>query len=375
MSDHKHARAMGAEQLLAGRRICVCVGAGGVGKTTTAATLAIGMAMRGQKVVVVTIDPARRLAEALGLETLDNEPQRVFAPGSKRLNDAGLPDIKGELWAVMLDPKRTFDELIDRVSPSPERAAEIKRNGVYRQLSSAVAGSQEFTAIEKLYELAQEDYDLLVLDTPPAHSATEFLNAPGRLNAFLGGGALQALIRPTGLGMRLLGIGATPLLSALRLVTGVDLLTDLTRFLSLLGGMAGDFTARAARVEELLHADTTGFVLVTTAEDRPVQEAIAFRETLRASKMPFVGTIVNRVAPAIHAGTRAGLDGKLAADLADRLLACARDHEVLATRDRANIRRLRKGLGEQPLLVVPDLDERLSDASGLFAMQQELFGD
>lgn len=374
MSEHKHARATGAAQLLAGRRICVCVGAGGVGKTTTAATLAIGMAMRGQKVVVVTIDPARRLAEALGLETLDNEPQRVFAPDSKRVNDAGLPDIKGELWAVMLDPKRTFDELIDRVAPSPERAAEIKRNGVYRQLSSAVAGSQEFTAIEKLYELAEEDYDLLVLDTPPAHSATEFLNAPGRLNAFLGGGALQALIRPTGLGMRLLGIGATPLLSALRLVTGVDLLTDLTRFLSLLGGMAGEFTARATRVEELLHADTTGFVLVTTAEDRPVQEAIAFRETLRASKMPFVGTIVNRVTPAIHAGTPAGLDGKLAADLADRLLACARDHEVLATRDRANIRRLREGLGEQPLLVVPDLDERLSDASGLFAMQQELFG-
>ena len=124
---------------------------------------------------------------------------------------------------MMLDPKRTFDDLIDRVAPSPERAEEIKRNGVYRQLSTAVSGSQEFTAIEKLYELAEADYDLLVLDTPPAHNAAEFLNAPGRLTSFLGGGALQTLLRPTGIGMRLIGMGAAPVLAALKLVTGVDL--------------------------------------------------------------------------------------------------------------------------------------------------------
>ncbi len=195
---------MNASQLLEGKRVCICVGAGGVGKTTASAAVALGMAARGLKVAVVTIDPARRLANALGLERLENEP-RLVSP--KRLH--GL-EMHGELWAMMLDPKRTFDDLIDRVAPTPARAEEIKRNGVYRELSSAVSGSQEFTAIEKLYELVSDDYDLLVLDTPPAHNAVEFLNAPGRLTAFLGGGALQVFLRPTGIGMRLLGMGAAP---------------------------------------------------------------------------------------------------------------------------------------------------------------------
>jgi anion-transporting ArsA/GET3 family ATPase len=255
-------------------------------------------------VAVVTIDPARRLANALGLEALENEPRRV-EPGQ-------LPgiELRGELWAMMLDPKRTFDDLIDRVSPTPERAEEIKRNGVYRELSSAVSGSQEFTAIEKLYELAEGDYDLLVLDTPPAHSATEFLNAPGRLTDFLGGGMLQMLLRPTGIGMRLLGIGAAPVLAALKLVTGVDLVSDVTTFFVLLGGMTKDFRARAERVEQLLHAPETAFVLVTSAQDRPIDEAIWFRENLRGSGMPFAGAIVNRVNQPIPRGEgRSGAGG------------------------------------------------------------------
>ena len=131
---------------------------------------------------------------------------------------------------------------------------------MYSQLSSAVSGSQEFTAIEKLYELAEADYDMLILDTPPAHNAAEFLNAPGRLTSFLSGGALQLLRRPTGLGMRLLGLGAAPVLAALKLVTGVDLASDLTAFFVLLGGMTDEFSARAVRVEELLHAPETAFV-------------------------------------------------------------------------------------------------------------------
>ena len=205
-------------ELLEGRRVCVCAGAGGVGKTTTSAAIALGMAARGLKVAVVTIDPARRLANALGLE----RARQRAAPGRPRAARRASSS-NGELWAMMLDPKRTFDELIERLAPTPERAEEIKRNRVYRELSTAVSGSQEFTAIEKLYELAAADYDLLVLDTPPARNALEFLDAPGRLTAFLGGGALQTLLRPTGFGMRLLGIGAAPVLGALKLVTGVDL--------------------------------------------------------------------------------------------------------------------------------------------------------
>jgi anion-transporting ArsA/GET3 family ATPase len=384
---------MNAFELLDGRRICICVGAGGVGKTTTSAALAVGMAARGLKVAVVTIDPARRLANALGLEALDNEP-RLVSP--ERLPGV---EIRGELWAMMLDPKRTFDDLIDRLAPTAERAEEIKHNSIYQQLSSAVSGSQEFTAIEKLYELAEADYDLLVLDTPPAHNAAEFLNAPGRLTAFLGGGALQALLRPTGIGMRLLGIGAAPVLAALRLVTGVDLVSDLTTFFTLLGGMTGEFNARAVRVDELLHAPETAFVLVSSAQDQPIDEAIRFRENLRRSEMPFVGAIVNRVSRGLPEGGSSGralgrdggsgdADGRaldlvaelnaavsagLNADLISRLAACAADHAVLARRDAANIERLDAAFSGEPILQVPDFSEDIHDVEGLLAIHRVLF--
>jgi anion-transporting ArsA/GET3 family ATPase len=353
-----------AAELLDGRRICICVGAGGVGKTTTAAALAVGMAARGLKVVVVTIDPARRLGNALGLESLSNEPQLVAAD---RL--AGV-EMRGQLWAMMLDPKRTFDDLIERVAPTPERAEEIKRNAIYRELSSAVSGSQEFTAIEKLYELAEADYDLLVLDTPPAHNAAEFLSAPGRLTAFLGGGALQALLRPSGIGMRLLGIGAAPVLAALKLVTGVDLISDLTTFFTLLGGMTEQFNQRATRVEQLLHAPDTAFVLVTTAQDRPLGEAIWFRQTLLDARMPFRGAIVNRVNRPSSPGEVA-LD--LPPDLGAAVAACETDHAVLAARDGANIARLRTAFSGEPILQVPDLTEDIHDVEGLLAIHRELF--
>jgi anion-transporting ArsA/GET3 family ATPase len=186
-------------EMLDAKRVCVCAGSGGVGKTTTSAAIALGIAATGAKVAVVTIDPANRLANALGLEQLENEPRRVEPA---RL-ETGTLEIKGELWAMMLDPKRTFDELIDRIAPDPGRAQEIKENRVYRELSTAVSGSQELTAIAKLYELDQEHrFDLLVLDTPPSRNALEFLDAPGRLNAFLEGRALKAFMRPTGLGIR-----------------------------------------------------------------------------------------------------------------------------------------------------------------------------
>jgi anion-transporting ArsA/GET3 family ATPase len=362
-------------ELLEGKRVCVCGGAGGVGKTTTSAAVALGMAARGAKVAVVTIDPAKRLANALGLEELENAPRRV---DPARLATGG-DEIQGELWAMMLDPKRTFDELIDRIAPDPARAEEIKENRVYRELSTAVAGSQEFTAVAKLFELEREgDFDLLVLDTPPSRNALDFLDAPGRLTSFLEGRALKAFIRPTGLGMRVLGRGAAPFLGALRRITGVDLLSDLSTFFALLGGMTDDFSERAREVERMLRAPSTAFVLVTSAQRAAIEEAIWFRRTLQDSGMPFAGVIVNRVHHDILGDAEpgdliAGLESCVPAGLAARVAENFGDYHRLARRDARNIERLGAELEGQPVILVPHLDDDVHDVEGLLQVRRFLF--
>jgi anion-transporting ArsA/GET3 family ATPase len=353
-------------ELLEGKQVVVCAGSGGVGKTTTAAAVALGMAARGAKVAVVTIDPAKRLAGALGLDMLDNEPRRI---DSRRL--AGVA-MRGELWAMMLDPKRTFDDLIDSVAPTPERAAEIKANRIYRQLSTAVAGSQEFTAVSKLYELNESGrFDLIVLDTPPARNALDFFDAPARLEAFLEGGALKALLRPTTVGMRLFAKGAAPVLGALRRVTGMDVTTDLATFFALLGGMTDSFGVRAAHVEGLLHAQSTGFLLVTSPQAGPTQDAISFRRILADGQLPFSAAIVNRVHPPLAGGYSGlpGVDGVLAQKLATTLS----EYSVLAARDEVNIGLLRAALDGAPLLLVPELEDDVNDVHGLVRIHRELF--
>jgi anion-transporting ArsA/GET3 family ATPase len=362
-------------ELLEGKRVCVCGGAGGVGKTTTSAAVALGMAARGAKVAVVTIDPAKRLANALGLEQLENAPRRVEP---ERLTAGGLK-VKGELWAMMLDPKRTFDELIERIAPDPARAEEIKANRVYRELSTAVSGSQEFTAVAKLFELEREgDFDLLVLDTPPSRNALDFLDAQGRLTSFLEGRALQAFIRPTGIGMRVLGRGAAPFLGALRRVTGVDLLSDLSTFFQLLGGMTDDFSERAEQVERMLRAPTTAFVLVTSAQRAAIDEAIWFRRTLEKSGLPFAGVIVNRVHHDVLGDAEphdlaAELESCLPAGLAARVAENFGDYHRLARRDTRNIERLGSELEGQPLILVPHLDDDVHDVAGLLRVRRFLF--
>jgi anion-transporting ArsA/GET3 family ATPase len=361
-------------EILDGKSVCVCGGSGGVGKTTTSAAIALGMAARGAKVAVVTIDPARRLANALGLDELDNEP-RLVDPG--RLS-RGL-SVEGELWAMMLDPKRTFDELIERVAPDPQRAEEIKSNRVYRELSMAVSGSQEFTAVAKLYELARDgDYDLLVLDTPPSRNALDFLDAPGRLTSFLDGRGLRTFVRPTGLGMRVLGRGAAPLLGALRRVTGVDLLGDLATFFGLLGDMTKDFSERATQVQQLLHAPQTAFVLVTSAQPAAIEEALWFRRTLDESGLPFAGVIVNRVHHDLLGDSEpddlvAALGDQLPDSLARRVADNFADYHVLARRDGAGVRWLAGELGGRPLLQVPQFDDDVHDIDGLLKVHRYLF--
>jgi anion-transporting ArsA/GET3 family ATPase len=334
------------------------------------------MAAAGAKVAVVTIDPANRLANALGLEQLENQPRRVAAD---RLASESL-EIRGELWAMMLDPKRTFDELIDRIAPDPGRAQEIKANRVYRELSTAVSGSQELTAIAKLYELDQEHrFDLLVLDTPPSRNALEFLDAPGRLNAFLEGRALKAFMRPTGIGIRALGRGAVPLLGGLRKITGIDLISDLVTFFQLLGDMTSDFSQRAAQVEQLLRAPSTAFLLVTSAAREPIDEAIWFGQRLEADGLPFAGVVVNRVHHDLLGNrepreVRRSLARVLDPGLASRVAENFRDYHVLARRDDANLSRLAGQLDAGRLLLVPQLDDDVHDVEGLLRIHRYLFG-
>jgi anion-transporting ArsA/GET3 family ATPase len=279
----------------------------------------------------------------------------------------------------MLDPKRTFDELIERIAPDPARAEQIKANRVYGELSTAVSGSQEFTAIAKLYELEREsEFELLVLDTPPSRNALEFLEAPRRLTSFLEGRALKAFMRPTGLGMRVLGRGATPLLGALRRVTGVDLVTDISAFFQLLGDMTGEFRERAAQVEEMLRASTTAFLLVTSAQWEPIDEAIWFRRTLAQGGLPLAGVVVNLVHHDLLGDREvddlsAALDRALRPELAARVAENFHDYHLLARRDEHNIARLRRELRACPLLLVPQLDDDVHDVEGLLRMHRYLF--
>src|SRR3954463_10975795 len=298
------------EPLLEGRRIVICAGPGGVGKTTTAAAVAMGMAERGLRVAVVTIDPARRLPNPLGLAPPGNEPKLI---DPRRFAAHGV-EIRGELWAMMLDAKRTFDQLIEHLAPDERTRDEVLGNRIYQQLSSAVAGSQEFTAIAKLYELDQDGgFDLLVLDTPPSRNALDFLDAPQRLKGFFGGRAIRMFLRPAGLSGKVLGRGTGMVFGLLKRVTGVDLLQDLSVFFRTLGGMIDGFMERADRVGALLEDPATTFLIVTSPRHDPSEEAIHFRRKLAEAAMPFGGLVVNRV----HK-TQSG-DGALPAALAEEL--------------------------------------------------------
>src|SRR3954470_18834156 len=348
--------------LLEGKRIVICAGSGGVGKTTTAAALAMGMAERGKRVAVVTIDPARRLATSLGLEELGNEPRLVDL------------ELEGELWAMMLDAKRTFDELIERLAPDARTRDEVFANRIYQQLSNAVAGSQEFTAIAKLYELDQEGrFDLLVLDTPPSRNALDFLDAPQRLKGFFGGRAVRMFLRPAGLSGRVLGRGTGMVFSVLKRVTGVDLLQDLSVFFRTLGGMIDGFTERADRVGLLLEDPGTTFLIVAAPRHDPVEEAIFFHRKLRDADMPFGGLVVNRLHTAPDGdGT---LPAELAEDLTRKVSAATAELSALAEREQASVEHLRTTLGDPPTIVVPELDGDVHDVEGLALVRAHLFAD
>ncbi|MDQ2895028.1 MAG: AAA family ATPase [Actinomycetota bacterium] len=337
---------------LAGKRVIICAGAGGVGKTTVSATVALGLAAGGRRVAVVTIDPARRLAEALGLDRLGNEP-RLVDPG---LFSASGLQMGGELWAMMLDAKRTFDDLIARLAPDVQTRDEILANPIYRHISGAVAGSQEYTAIAKLFELEHEsDFDVIVLDTPPSRNALDFLDAPERLTGFLESRALTAFLAPTRYTTRIVGVA----FAALRRVTGVGLLEDLSTFFELLSGLVGGFRERASDVRGLLTDPATAFLVVTSPERAAIDEAIFFAAELDRKGMHRCGLIVNRVHPLElderdTAVTTARLAPALGARLAGEVARTHADVQLLARRDAAAVERLRGALHDADPISLTD---------------------
>jgi anion-transporting ArsA/GET3 family ATPase len=360
---------------LEGKRVVICLGAGGVGKTTTSAALALGLAAQGKKVAVVTIDPAKRLASALGLAELSGEPRRID-PAS--ISAQGVK-VSGELWAMMLDVKRTFDDIVARLAPDENARAEILANPVYRELSTAVAGSHELSAIAKLYELYEEhDFDVIVLDTPPSRNALDFLNAPTRLLGFLEGRALQVFLAPGGLTARLFGRGTALVFSIFARVTGIDMLAELSRFFRSLGGVIDGFGERTRGVAALLRAPETAFLIVTSPEPEPAREAVFLSDRLASAGMHRGELIVNRVheggllgrsAPEVEALLAPELGGALAARVAGNLA----DFDVLVRRDRETIARLCAAMELRRPLVVPHLDEEVQDLLGLSRVAEHLF--
>jgi anion-transporting ArsA/GET3 family ATPase len=353
-------------------RVVVLAGGGGVGKTTTAAGIGLGLAQAGRRVCVLTIDPARRLADALGLEGQADEPVQVDLPDGT--------DGEGELWVVMLDAKSTWDGLIRRHSETPAAAEKLLQNRVYREFSSAVAGTQEYMAVEKLQELLATDrWDVVLLDTPPTRNALDFLDAPQRLHAFLDSRALQMLLRPATGGLGLLGRGANVFTGLLKRVTGMDLLSDLTEFFTAASGLTSGFSQRAKAVGALLAEPRTVFLLVASPRPDSLDEADAFRRTLAGRDIHYGGLVVNRVTravldaddDAVRDALRGALDDDAVADDAAAMHAVVRAE---AERDeRLVAAHLRGAAGEEPVLLVPQLAEDVHDVDGLAGLTRHLF--
>jgi anion-transporting ArsA/GET3 family ATPase len=355
-------------------RVCICVGAGGVGKTTITAALAVALAARGERVAVATIDPAPRLAGALGLRELDADPTQID------LSELGAEGAPGELWALRVDPKRTLDELITRLSSDARARKEIFENPIYRELSSAVAGAQELSAMAKLYELREEgDFDVIVLDTPPAENAVDFLLAPRRLLGFLRGRALTMFLTPGGLAARMFGRPTRLAFAIFARVSGVNLLNDLTAFFRSLAGVIDGFGERATAVAALLADSQTTYIVVTTPQEEPAREALALVQELSAGGMRAGAVVFNRVQDGgewsgSEQQARAALERHLDERLAARAASNLADLAVLARRDHATVERVRAQAGGIDAVLVPNLNEDVRDLVTLARIGSRLLG-
>jgi anion-transporting ArsA/GET3 family ATPase len=360
--------ALDVDALLGDRSIdiVVCCGSGGVGKTTTAAALALRAAEQGRRVVVLTIDPARRLAQSMGIERLDNVPRPV--PG---VTDGS----GGSLDAMMLDMKRTFDEVVESQA-SPEKAAQILANPFYVALSSSFAGTQEYMAMEKLGQLHADragGWDLIVVDTPPSRSALDFLDAPERLSSFLDGRFIRLLLAPARGPARLMSAGLGVVTGALTKVLGTQVLRDMQTFVAAFDTLFGGFRQRATKTYQLLQADGTAFLVVAAPEPDALREAAYFVERLNEERMPLAGLVVNRAGRA--PGGRLSAERALAA--AERLeeegtdgptpglLRLHAERSRIVAREARLRARFATAHPDVPTAVVPALSTDVHDLDGL----------
>jgi anion-transporting ArsA/GET3 family ATPase len=347
------------------KRLIVCVGCGGVGKTTAAAALALAGARHGRRAAVITVDPARRLKDALGLDGLSVEPQRV------RLDSAAHFD------ALALDTKRAFDALVQRLAPSPGAAERILANRLYQELSDELAGSAEYMAMEKLHELVHlHRYQLVIVDTPPSAHARDLLAAPNRLVNLLASRAVSLLQAPASL---LSGAGSTAgrltlsaLLKVLQRWTGFDLLHDLADFVSGFEHMIDGFSLRAEEVSRLLRAPTTAFVLVTTPEPYTVETTIGFHRELTAGGFPVAGIIANRVLAFPRLPDPEGATAVWEEPLRRKLLRNYAALHELSRRDRRALQHLHTETRAPLLAAVPALTEAPTSLVGLQRFAQLL---
>ncbi len=377
-------------------RVIVCCGSGGVGKTTTAAALGLRAAEHGRHVVVLTVDPARRLAQSMGLTSLDNTPRLVPVPdrpGNRVKNNGGGPDDKnasgGSLHAMMLDMKRTFDEIVE-AHADPDRAAQILANPFYQSLSSGFSGTQEYMAMEKLGQLRRADeWDLIIVDTPPSRSALDFLDAPQRLGRFLDGRLIRMLVVPAKAGgrayLKVLNAGFGMVAGVLTKVLGAQVLKDVQTFVSALDTMFGGFRERADYTYRLLRAPGTAFLVIAAPEQDALREASYFVERLAQEGMPLAGLVLNRV----HRSPAARLSAARSLAAAETLAAdsqAARQHTLTIAALRLHADRMQLAAAERrvaegfttahphvPVANAPAQPEDVHDLAGLAAVGDSFY--
>lgn len=346
--------------------IVVCTGSGGVGKTTTAAVIAVQAARMGLRSVVVTIDPAKRLADALGLEGLTNTPSQIDG------------DWSGELWALMLDTKGTFDDLVATHATDPGQAERILNNRFYRNISGALSGTQEYMAMEKLYELHEDyDFDLVVVDTPPTRNALDFLDAPQRLTRFLDHRLYRLMMTPTRGLVRAVGVATQAFVRTVSKVVGGEVVADAVTFFQAFDGMEQGFKDRAGRVVELLTQDSTAFILVTAPRPDVVAEASYFAARLAEGGIAVRALVVNRVHPRFTdeaAGQlRRRADALDGTDMGGLLTNLA-DFASMADTEQSHLDGLAARVAPAPVVRVPFLSSDVHDLDGLAEIGSWLFG-